>query len=132
MPAGLDHVTIVASDFAAALAFYDAALGALGLVRSAEFGDEEADDPDVEAAVWSDPSGRAVVWLVTGAQPSRGAYVTLRAETRADVERFFAAACAAGGTPRTAPRRWAVYRRGDFGAAVADSHGNTVEVVAPE
>ncbi|MDT4934486.1 MAG: hypothetical protein QOK11_2378, partial [Pseudonocardiales bacterium] len=52
MPATLDHATIVASGFAASLAFYDAALGALGLVRAAEFGDEEEEDADVEAAGW--------------------------------------------------------------------------------
>jgi catechol 2,3-dioxygenase-like lactoylglutathione lyase family enzyme len=34
----LDHVTITAADLPASLAFYDAALGALGLTRVVEFG----------------------------------------------------------------------------------------------
>jgi len=132
VPAELDAVTLVASDYGARLEYYDAALGALGLERVAEFGDEEEDDPAVEAAGWSTPSGRAVLWLVEGAAPSHGVHVTIRADARADVERFFAAACAAGGQPRARPRRWAIYRRGDFAAAVTDPDGNTIEVVAPE
>lgn len=132
MPADIDAVTLVASDFTAQLAFYDAALLALGLERAAEYRDEEEDDAAVEAVAWSPASGRAILWLVEGAPATRGAHVTLRAERRADVERFFAAACAAGGTARAHPRRWAIYRRGEFAAAVDDPDGNTIEVVAPE
>lgn len=125
-------MTVVASDFAASLAFYDAALGALGAARAAEFGDEEEDDADVEAAAWAASSGTPVLWLVRGAPATSGAHLALRASARADVDAFFAAACAAGGTPRSAPRRWVIFRRGTVSAAVNDPDGNTVEVVAPE
>lgn len=52
VPARLSDITITASDFAASLAFHHAALGALGLARVLEFGDEEQNDPEVEAASW--------------------------------------------------------------------------------
>ncbi len=132
VPATLNHATISASDFTASLAFYDAALGALGLERIAEFGDEEEDEFDVEAAGWAVSDSAPVLWLVAAETPTRGAHVSLRASSRADVEAFYAAALRAGGRPHDAPRRWAIYRRGEFNALVRDPDGNLVEAVAPE
>jgi catechol 2,3-dioxygenase-like lactoylglutathione lyase family enzyme len=132
VPASLAHVTVVASDFARSLAFYDAALGALGLSRAAEFGDEEEHDAQVEAAAWGSEGAAPALWLVTGATPTTGAHVCLRAASRASVEAFFTAATAAGGVARARPRRWPIFRRGEFSAVVADPEGNTVEAVAPE
>jgi catechol 2,3-dioxygenase-like lactoylglutathione lyase family enzyme len=133
----LDHVTVTApeQDLPACLAFYDAALGALGLVRVAELVDEEEADPAVEAAAWG-PAGTAegagLVWLVTGAVATTGLHVRLRADSRVQVETFAIDAVRAGGVQRAAPRRWVLYRRGEFNAIVADPLGNLIEAVAPE
>lgn len=128
----LDHLTVTAADFQAALAFYDAALGALGLARLDELVDEEEEHPVVEAVAWGPPEGTSFFWLVTGATPTTGLHVRFHADSRADVESFHAAAVAAGGTAHTAPRRWAIYRRGEFNAIVRDPQGNLVEAVAAE
>jgi catechol 2,3-dioxygenase-like lactoylglutathione lyase family enzyme len=128
----LDHVTVTAADFGASLAFYDAALGALGLVRVAELVDEEEDDPPLEAAAWGRPDGRGVLWLVGGTRPTTGLHMRLSADSRAQVETFHVAALEAGGTDYAAPRRWALYRSGEFNAIVADPAGNLVEAVAAE
>jgi catechol 2,3-dioxygenase-like lactoylglutathione lyase family enzyme len=128
----LDHVTITAADFAAVLGFYDAALGALGLVRLDELVDEEEDEPAVEAAAWGRPDGPSVLWVVTGPAPTSGLHLRLRADSREQVETFHAASVAAGGTSHTAPRRWPIYRRGEFNTIVRDPQGNLVEVVGPE
>ena len=128
----LDHVTVTASDFAASLAFYDATLATLGLVRLYELGDEEEDDAEVEAAAFGPADGQAVLWLVVGTTPTRGSHLALRVEHRKDIERFYAAALAHGGRDHSAPRRWALFRRGDFNAIVRDPDGNLVEAVAPE
>jgi catechol 2,3-dioxygenase-like lactoylglutathione lyase family enzyme len=132
VPARLDHATIAASDFARSLAFYDAALGALGLVRVAEFGDEEEEAAELEAAGWGPAGGSPLLWVVNGRAATAGAHVALRAGSRAAVEAFYAAAVAAGGVPHDAPRRWAIFRRGDFNAVVADPDGNLVEAVSGE
>jgi catechol 2,3-dioxygenase-like lactoylglutathione lyase family enzyme len=132
VPAHLTHVTITAADFAASLAFYDAALGALGLQRSAEFGDEEEDEPQLEAAGWSAPAGHPLLWLVAGTVPTRGAHVALQTGTRRQVEAFHAAALASGGRAHTAPRRWLLYRRGEFTAAVLDPADHLVEAITAE
>jgi catechol 2,3-dioxygenase-like lactoylglutathione lyase family enzyme len=128
----LDHVTVTAADFVASLAFYDAALGALGLVRLAELVDEEEDDPPVEAAAWGRPDGAGIVWLVSGGRPTTGLHVRLRADSRPQVETFHIEALRCGGTEHAAPRRWVLYRRGEFNAIVADPAGNLIEAVAAE
>jgi catechol 2,3-dioxygenase-like lactoylglutathione lyase family enzyme len=137
----LDHVTITVVDLARSAAFYDAALGALGLRRTVEFGDEEEDDAAVEAIGWGEfgqgqpeegQSGRATLWAVAGTRPTSGLHVCLRAHTRAEVEAFHAAAIAAGGRSHDAPRRWPIFRTGEFNAIVLDPDGNLIEAVAPE
>jgi catechol 2,3-dioxygenase-like lactoylglutathione lyase family enzyme len=130
--AQLGHVTITASDFAASLAFYDAALGALGLDRVAEHVDEEEDGAAVEAAGWAGDGPEPLLWLVAGVAPTRGAHVRLSANSRAEVEAFHRAGVGDGGTEHTRPRRWVLYRAGEFHAIVADPDGNLIEVVAPE
>lgn len=128
----LDHVTITARDFAASLAFYDAALAPLGLVRLAELVDEEEDEPQLEAVGWGPAAGPAELWLVAGAEATTGLHVRLRAGSRGEVETFHAAALRSGGTTFAAPRRWVLYRPGEFNAIVRDPVGNLLEVVAAE
>jgi catechol 2,3-dioxygenase-like lactoylglutathione lyase family enzyme len=130
--AALDHITVTAADLAASAAFYDSVLGALGLHRHVELVDEEEDAPEVEALAWAPPDGPAVLWLVHGAPATTGLHLRFRAAARADVETFHAAGVAAGAVSRAAPRRWAIYRRGEYGAMLADPAGNVVEAVAAE
>lgn len=130
--AALDHLTVTASDFAASLAFYDAALGALGLLRLVELVDEEEDAPVVEAAAWGIDGSEPVLWLVGGTTPTTGLHLRLRARRRHDVEAFHAAGVEGGGSEHAAPRRWTPYRRGEFNAIVRDPDGNLIEAVAPE
>jgi catechol 2,3-dioxygenase-like lactoylglutathione lyase family enzyme len=130
----LDHVTMTVApvDFAAGVAFYDAALGALGLVRVAELVDEEEEDPALEAVGWGPDGGDGLIWLVIGSPPTSGAHTRLRADSRGQVETFHADAIRAGGRDHARPRRWTLYRRGEFNAIVADPGGNLLEAVAGE
>lgn len=130
--ARIDHVSVTASDFAVSLAFYDAALAPLGLIRLQELGDEEEELIELEAAAFGAQDGPAVFWLVSGTVATRGLHVAFRAGSREQVETFHAAALAAGGTSHGAPRRWPIFRRGDFNAIVRDPDGNLVEAVSGE
>ena len=125
-------LTVRAPDFATRAGFYDAALGALGLVRVAELVDEEEENAAVEAVAWGRADGTGLIWLVIGEQPTTGLHVRLRADSRDQVETFHTDAVRAGGTEQTAPRRWVLYRRGEFNAIVADPAGNLIEAVAAE
>lgn len=128
----LDSVTVTASDISTSVLFYEAALSALGFVRTHELVDEEEDDAVVEAVGWGPPDRPAQVWVVTGPSPTAEVHLRLRAASRLDVEEFHAAAMHAGGIDHAAPRRWTPYRRGEFSAIVRDPDGNLVEAVAPE
>ena len=125
-------LTVRAPDFAARAGFFDTALGALGLVRVAELVDEEEAEGAVEAVAWGRADGTGLIWLVIGEQPTTGLHLRLRADSRSQVETFHADAVRAGGTEQTAPRRWVLYRRGEFNAIVADPAGNLFEAVAAE
>jgi catechol 2,3-dioxygenase-like lactoylglutathione lyase family enzyme len=131
MNGGLADVTISAAEFDRSAAFYDAALGALGMARVIELGDEEEDAAAAEAIGWG-CGEHAVLWLVAGRPVTRGVHVRLRARSRDDVERFHRAGLAAGGRSHDAPRRWAIYRQGEFNAILLDPDGNLLEAVAPE
>jgi catechol 2,3-dioxygenase-like lactoylglutathione lyase family enzyme len=128
----LDHLSVTASDFAASLRFYDAALAPLGLSRVAEFGDEEEGDAPVEAAAWAASDAAPVIWLVVAQEPTRAVHVAFRVDRPADVRRFHEAAITAGGRSHDAPRRWPIYRRGEYHAIVADPDGNLIEAVSAE
>ena len=128
----LDHVTITAADFARSVRFYDAVLGAIGLVRLQALRDEEDDDAPVEAAAWGVTGAAPVVWLVAGRRATTNLHMSFQAGSRQEVETFHARAVHSGGTEHSAPRRWTVYRRGRFNAIVRDPDGNLVEAVGPE
>ena len=128
----LDSVTLTAPEFAAAVPFYDAALGALGLVRINELVDEEEEEPALEAVGWGAPAGTSLLWVVSGSAATTGLHLRFRADSRVQVETFHRHSVEAGGSSHSAPRRWPIYRRGEFNAIVRDPMGNLLEAVAPE
>jgi catechol 2,3-dioxygenase-like lactoylglutathione lyase family enzyme len=132
MVAALDHVTISAADFAASLRFYDAVLGALELVRLHELRDEEEHDAPVEAAAWGTEGDPPLIWLIGDRPSTTGLHVALQAHSRVEVEAFFRDGIASGGSQYRPPRRWTLYRRGEFHAVVRDPDGNLIEAVCPE
>jgi catechol 2,3-dioxygenase-like lactoylglutathione lyase family enzyme len=130
----LRHVTLTVAQMPRSLAFYDAVLAPLGLVRGQEYADEEEDPAEapLEVAGYGPDAADVVIWLATGTPPTVAAHLAFDATSRAAVEEFFAAALGHGGTPRQAPRRWELYPPGYYGALVADPDGNLVEAFAAQ
>jgi catechol 2,3-dioxygenase-like lactoylglutathione lyase family enzyme len=116
----LDHITMVASDLAASRRFYDAALAPLGIRRVLDY-------PD--ATGYGGADGKPDFWIIAGDPVTTGVHVAFVAQTRALVETFHAAAVAAGGSSRHAPREWPEYHPGYYGAFVNDPDGNNIEAV---
>ena len=112
----IDHVHLIARDIAAARRFYAAALGALG--RRVE--------GDSEHYFWSDELFVSTAEKATTA-PTH-VHLAFQAPDRATVDRFHAAAIAAGGTDNGAPGL-RPYHPGYYGAFVLDPDGNNVEAV---
>ncbi len=134
MSTRFDHLTLTVDRprRAAALDFYDVVFAALGLGRVVELVDEEEDGAELEAVGWGSAGGSALLWLVTGPLPTSGLHLRLSTESRVQIETFYADAVRSGGSIHLAPRRWTIYRRGEYGASVRDPLGNIVEAVCPE
>jgi catechol 2,3-dioxygenase-like lactoylglutathione lyase family enzyme len=94
----IDHVVLVVSDLAASDRFYTEALPPLGFVRLRE--------NDVDGAVAYGLKGLDDFAIVPArdAPATTSAHVAFVADSREAVDAFYAAALAAGGTERAAPR----------------------------
>ena len=113
----IDHVHLIVRDLDASKRFYVAALGAVGrgIVGEGEgyFHSDELFVSDQRMAT-------------TG--PSH-VHLAFQAKDRETVERFHAAAVAAGGTSHGEPGLREQYHPGYYGAFVLDPDGNNIEAV---
>lgn len=119
----LSHVTVGSDDLPRAIAFYDAVLGPLGLMRI------EA-DPQGGLAGWArGPESSPQFWVlrpIDGRPATVGNGVTIgfEAPDRAAVDAFHAAALAAGATDEGAPGLRPNYHPDYYGAYVRDPDGH--------
>jgi len=112
----IDHVHLIAQDLAATKRFYAAVLSALGRRIEGEG----------EQYFWSDE-----LFVSTADENTRGAtrvHLAFQARDREAVQRFHAAALAAGGTDNGAPGL-RPYHPDYYGAFVIDPDGNNIEAV---
>jgi catechol 2,3-dioxygenase-like lactoylglutathione lyase family enzyme len=121
----IDHMGISVTDFDAAKAFYDKALAPLGasLVMTVP--------PEFTGGVKVGGYGRErpVFWLTEGEKQTPPVHVAFTAESRADVDAFYAAAIAAGGEDNGAPGLRPHYHENYYGAFVRDPDGHNIEAV---
>ncbi|WP_024973843.1 VOC family protein [Ralstonia pickettii] len=126
----IDHTGVVVSDFEASKRFYERALGAIGLGKLREFPAAVTGHTDVAGF---GPLGKAEFWIsaATAGQGSNKppVHVAFRVDTRADVDTFYAAALAAGGTDNGGPGVRAHYHPNYYGAFVRDPDGHNIEAV---
>jgi catechol 2,3-dioxygenase-like lactoylglutathione lyase family enzyme len=109
----LDHVHLRVSDLEASMAFYAAALEALGLGITME-------GPGYFAA--------DELFVSADGEPTRGVHIAFQAADQETVQRFHAAALAAGGRDNGAPGE-RDYHRDHYSAYALDPDGNNVEAV---
>jgi catechol 2,3-dioxygenase-like lactoylglutathione lyase family enzyme len=118
----IDHLKIGVSDLEASTRFYARALEPLGFEelgpwsdarREVSFGTKEADDFAISKKY--EPGGQV--------------HVAFAADTREQVDRFHAAALAAGGTDNGGPGPRPEYSEGYYGAFVLDPDGHNIEAV---
>jgi catechol 2,3-dioxygenase-like lactoylglutathione lyase family enzyme len=116
----LDHVTLGVTDLARSRTFYDVALAPLGMTFM--WGEEEG------FAGYGDGE-RAFFWFGLRDAPQSGVHIAFTARDRATVDRFHAAALAAGGTDHGAPGLRTHYHADYYGAFVLDPDGHNIEAV---
>jgi catechol 2,3-dioxygenase-like lactoylglutathione lyase family enzyme len=119
----LDHVGFAVADYERSKAFYEQALAPLGMTLLMEFS-------GAAAGFGKDDGGRPSFFIEAYGDPVRGRlHIALRAENRAQVDAFHAAAIEAGGTDNGAPSVRAVYHPDYYGGYVLDPDGNNIEAV---
>lgn len=123
-----DHVSLGVADLDRAVAFYDAVLAPLGIVRlkrgarGAEYGPP--------GFVGESPF--AVVATGAGASPGRGFHVAFGARAREAVDRFHEEALKHGGVDEGPPGIRENYDPGYYAAFVRDPDGHRLEAVLHE
>ena len=121
----IDHIGVSASDFAASSRFYDAAFAALGgsMVMTVPL--------EYTGGVHTAGYGREkpFFWITEGAAQTPPVHVAFTATSRAEVDAFYKAAMAAGGTDNGAPGLRPHYHPNYYGAFVRDPDGNNIEAV---
>ena len=123
---GVDHTSLSVSDFAKAKAFYVAALKPLGVTVLMEFPKAVTGNFDI-AGLGS--NGKPFFWLADAGKTTPKVHIAFLASTRAEVDAFYKAAIAAGGTDNGPPGIRPMYHPDYYGAFVFDADGHNVEAV---
>ena len=123
-----DHISVGVSDLARSIVFYDAVLGALGLVRSTQ---------NRRSACYGPPGFKgeapfAIIAFDDAPPPERGLHLAFAASSRDAVDAFHAAAIASGGTDDGPPGIREHYNPGYYAAFVLDPDGHRLEAVLHE
>jgi catechol 2,3-dioxygenase-like lactoylglutathione lyase family enzyme len=119
----IDHVGVKVTNFARSKAFYQAALGALGIQLLSDF---EFDGKHY-AGFGID---RATFWIDDNADRlPTGAHIAFNAPSRAAIHSFYTVALAAGGRDNGAPGLRTHYSADYYAAFVFDPDGHNIEAV---
>jgi catechol 2,3-dioxygenase-like lactoylglutathione lyase family enzyme len=121
------YMTVGAIDSAASNAFYDAALATIGWSKQIEF-------PGWRAYSKGGQDGGPVLWVCKPfngkpASAGNGAMIGFMASSTAEVDAFYEAALAHGGTDEGAPNPRPQYGPTWYSAYVRDPAGNKMAVV---
>jgi catechol 2,3-dioxygenase-like lactoylglutathione lyase family enzyme len=115
----LDHITVNVRDLRAARAFYQAALGAIGMRINLDF----------SSAFGLGSRDENIFWLARDRRASGGGHYAFRVDHREEVDAFHAAALAAGGKDNGEPGPRPDYGPHYYAAFVKDREDNNIEVV---
>ncbi len=123
----IDHMGIPVTDIAKSRSFYEAALGPLGMSVQMEVTSQQTSDGT--AAPGFGVPGEKIFWIGDGEKPGEGIHVAFRADRRAQVDQFHAAALKAGGRDNGAPGPRPDYGSNYYAAFVYDPDGANIEAV---
>ena len=123
----IDHMGIAVSDIGRSRAFYDAALGALGMSVQMEATPEQTESGGT-ALGYGMPDEK-IFWIADNERPGEGTHVALRADSRDQVDQFHANGLAAGGRDNGAPGLRPHYGPGYYAAFLLDPDGANIEAV---
>lgn len=119
----IDHITYRVRDIEKTISFYNGAL--------APFGYEKTFDQvfDGVRVIGYGKNGKLDTWFTTDTPVSGPTHLAYATDSQAEVDAFYKAAMAAGGTDNGAPGKRPEYGEAYYGAFVLDPDGNNIEAV---
>ena len=121
-----DHVGFPVSDMNMSRVFYEKSLAPLGIKVLMEITPEMTGGSDSHLGFGIDHPN---FWIGTGKPSTTGVHVAFRAANRNEVDAFYKAALAAGGSDNGKPGTRPVYHENYYAAFVLDPDGNNIEAV---
>ncbi len=121
----IDHAGISVTNFEKSKAFYDKALAPLGASLIMTVPPEHTGGVKVGGYGRQKPD----FWLHEGPKQEPPVHFAFAANNRAEVDAFYKAAMAAGGTDNGGPGLRPHYHASYYGAFVRDPDGNNIEAV---
>ena len=115
----IDHIGCAVSDYAKAKEFFTKALAPLGIEIVKE----------VHGWAGLGRAGKPEFWFGEGQEAQKPLHIAFAAETRDQVDAFYEAALAVGGTDNGAPGIREIYHPNYYGAFVIGPDGHNVEAV---
>lgn len=125
----IDHTGITVSDFEKSKAFYLQALAPIGYMLIMELPASVTGHTDV--ASFGEPP-KPDFWFSRGTPNQPPIHVAFRVRSRAEVDAFYTAAMAAGGTDNGSPGLRPHYHPNYYGGFVLDPDGHNIEAVCHE
>lgn len=122
----IDHTGFTMSDPKKSIAFYDKALAPLGYKVLMEVPTEHTGG---KVVVGYGVPPKPDFWLAEGTPQTPRTHLAFRADNKQQVDEFYEAALAAGGTDNGPPGPRPHYHAGYYGAFVLDPDGYNVEAV---
>lgn len=124
----IDHLGFPVSDIERSRAFYEVALAPLGLTLVMVATPKQTESGGT-AIGFGGADGYPFFWLGDNERVGEGTHVAFRADTRAQVDAFHAAALAAGGRDNGGPGLRPHYGPNYYAAFVHDPDGANIEAV---
>ncbi len=125
----IDHTGINVSNYEKSKAFYLKALAPIGYKMLVEFGFAK---PGVNDVCGFGEAPKTDFWVAAGTPNNPPIHIAFRVKTRAEVDAFYKASLAAGGTDNGAPGPRPHYHENYYGAFVRDFDGHNIEAVCHE
>jgi catechol 2,3-dioxygenase-like lactoylglutathione lyase family enzyme len=124
--ASLDHITMSVTDLARAKAFYAKVLAPLGVSLLKEYPGRVTGTVDF---VGFGKDQKPDFWLKQAGKVAPPIHIAFSANSRADVDAFYATALSAGAADNGPPGPRPIYHPGYYGAFVLDPDGHNIEAV---
>ncbi|GAA1608667.1 VOC family protein [Actinoplanes couchii] len=125
----IDHLNVAVPDLAAAVAFYEPVLAAIGITKMLQIPPNARPHQPTAMTGFGLAGVKPYFWLIDGGTVGSNMHLAFTVETREAVTDFHHAALKAGATDLHPPAVHPEYHDDYYGAFVLDPHGINLEAV---